>query len=81
MTKEQLNALINLGFTGEQILAINDAGKTKGTTPTPTPTPINPAPDANPTPKETETVKMLKEILGLNRAGNLNGIGPNPPAE
>ncbi|MBO7066380.1 MAG: hypothetical protein J6W40_02020, partial [Alphaproteobacteria bacterium] len=46
-----------------------------------TPTPIKPAPDANPTPNESETVKMLKEMLGLMRAGNVNGIGTNPPAE
>ena len=96
MTKEQLNALINLGFSGEQILAINDAGKAKAVpnanvTPTPTPNPTpnpnpnpnTPAPDPNatPTPNESETVKMLKEMLGLMRAGNINGIGITPPVE
>lgn len=91
MTKEQLNALINLGFTGEQILAINDAGKSKVTNPTPTPTPNpnpnppTPAPDPNvnptPNPNESETVKMLKEMLGLMRTGNINGIGITPPVE
>ena len=88
MTKEQLNALINLGFSGEQILAINDAGKAKATpnanaTPTPTPTP-NPTPNTttpDPTPAESETVKMLKEMLGIMRAGNVNTLGMNPPAE
>ena len=86
MTKEQLNALINLGFSGEQIIAINDAGKTKATpnanatpTPTPTPTPNTTTPD--PTPAESETVKMLKEMLGIMRAGNVNTLGMNPPAE
>ena len=88
MTKEQLNALINLGFSGEQIIAINDAGKTKAVpnanaTPTPTPTP-NPTPNTttpDPTPAESETVKMLKEMLGLMRAGNVNTLGMNPPVE
>lgn len=86
MTKEQLNALINLGFSGEQIIAINDAGKTKAVpnanatpTPNPTPTPNTTTPD--PTPAESETVKMLKEMLGLMRAGNVNTLGTNPPAE
>ena len=87
MTREQLNALINLGFTGDQILAINDAGKkpTPSANPNPNPDPTpspNPAPAANPAPpaadgNESETVKMLKEMLGLMQKGAINGMSVN----
>lgn len=82
MTKEQLDGLIKLGYTADQIIAINAAAKAAkpdqtpapitnpDPTPAPTPTP-NPAPEA---PAESETVKLIKEMMGMMRNGMINGL-------
>lgn len=91
MTFEQLAGLIKAGYTEEQIRNIGTimgTGTSTGTgtdTPTPTPTPTDtptpadkPTPTDNPTdpPKaESETVTLLKEMLGLIQKGNINGVG------
>ena len=46
--------------------------------PTPTPNPENKPQPADP-PAETETTKMLKEIIGMMQKGNINGLQNNLP--
>jgi len=69
------------------------AAPTPAPTPTPTPAPTPaPAPSPSPTeqdktetnPPESETEKMLKEMLGLMKKGNINGMQaptPDPNAD
>lgn len=42
-------------------------------------TDINPNPNTNPNPAESETVKMLKEMLGLMQKGAINNIQIKQP--
>ena len=82
MTREQFNALINLGFTGDQILAIANTGKqaeAKPAEPVPEAKPTEPAPEVKT--EENETVKMLKEMLGLMKTNNINSLSMNPEPE
>lgn len=86
-TQEQIKDLYNVFGTGDQ----NPTPPTPPN-PNPTPTPPDPAPkDPTPTPEqkpqptdttppaETETTKMLKEIIGMMQKGNINGIQNNLP--
>ena len=76
MTKEQFNALVALGFTGDQILAIAGTGK-KEEKPVVKTEEVKPAePEVKPEAKteDNETVKMLKEMLGLMKGNNINSL-------
>ena len=91
MTKEQFNALISLGFTGDQILAIANTGKTAQTggedlrskTVQTEQTQSQTQPESQPQPEqqENETVKMLKEMLGLMKSNNINSLTMNQTPE
>lgn len=82
MTREQFNALINLGFSGDQILAIANTGKQPEQNPVktePETKPVETAPETKP--EENETVKMLKEMLGLMKTNNINSLSMNQEPE
>ncbi len=81
MTFEQLSAMIKADFTADQIRAVAaifdgnpDPAPAPEPTPTPTPTPTPstqpPATDAG----ESETQKMIAEMLGLMKKGFVNTV-------
>lgn len=85
ITFQQLSDFIKSGYTEDQIKDINrimsgsaEANPTTSPAPAPAPAPEpSTPPDADPkNPKpaaeESETVTMLKEMLGLMRKGNIN---------
>lgn len=90
MTFEQLSAMIKADFTADQIRAV--AAIFDGT-PAPTPAPApDPAPTPNPTPTptpstqplatdagESETQKMIAEMLGLMKKGFVNTVAQPAP--
>lgn len=84
MTKEQFNALVALGFTGDQILAIAGTGKKQEEKPTVKTEEVKP--EVKPTEtdvktEDNETVKMLKEMLGLMKGNNINSLSMHPQDE
>ena len=82
MTKEQLDGLIKLGYTADQIIAINAATRA-AETPDPKPeTKPDPTPAPTPgAPAESETVKLIKEMMGMMRNGMINGLNGQPAPE
>lgn len=81
MTFEQLAAMIKADFTADQIRAVatifdGNPAPTPEPTPTPDPTPTpTPAPSTQPpTPEGNETQKMIAEMLGLMRKGNIQTL-------
>lgn len=97
MTFEQLSALIKADFSADQIRAVSaifDGNPSPAPAPTPAPAPAaTPAPNPNPTPApsvqppaedagESETQKMIAEMLGLMKKGFVNTVSqPAPKAE
>ena len=87
MTFEQLSAMIKADFTAEQIRAVSaifDGTPAPAPAPetNPTPTP-NPTPNPTPTPAtdagESETQKMIAEMLGLMKKGFVNTVAQPAP--
>ena len=76
---EQFTALVKAGCNEEQIKVINNLFSA-----TPTDPPANPNQNPNPNPPadnpgESETVKMLKEMLGLMQKGAINNMQIKQP--
>lgn len=80
MTKEQFNALVALGFTGDQILAIAGTGKKQEEKPTVKTEEVKPT-ETDVKTEDNETVKMLKEMLGLMKGNNINSLSMHPQEE
>ena len=84
MLLEDILKLTNAGWTKEDIYKMMNPAPSPEPAPAPTPAPSpEPAPAPTPTPApspepptapavETETNKLLKELIGLTRAGNIN---------
>lgn len=79
---EQFTALVKAGCNEEQIKVINNLFSTEPPAEPPANPNQNPNPNPNPpadNPGESETVKMLKEMLGLMQKGAINNMQITQP--
>lgn len=86
MTTKQLQALMDAGFTAEQIVTISKGFQTPGPAGVETPTTETDQGKGSEqktpeVPQENETQTMLKEMLGLMRTGFINNLSTNPQPE
>lgn len=88
-TQEQIKDLYSVFGDGDQIPPPNPNPTPNPDTTPPDPAPNDPTPTPNPEnkpqptdttpPAESETTKMLKEIIGMMQKGNINGLQNNLP--